>query len=143
MARTPTTNATPQRMRAKFLTALAKRGNITAAAKAAGVDRSTPYRWREAEPEFAAAWDDAVERACDLLEAEAWTRAVDGVREPVIGRVGRDQDGIVTYVQKYSDSLLTTLLKAHKPAKYRENVNHEHRGSIAVEFVNDWRTSDT
>lgn len=137
MARKAATNATPARMRERFLATLAKTANISQSARAAGVDRATPYRWRD-DPEFAAAWDVALEQALELLEQTAWERAVKGVKEPVIGRVAKDQDGIITYVQRYSDTLLTTLLKAHKPEKYRERMEHEHRGSIAVEFVNNW-----
>ncbi len=142
------TDKTRQRARDVFLAELAARGNVTDAAEAAGIGRATAYQWRD-DPEFAAAWADAIERAADRLEAEAWRRAVEGVQEPIIGRVERDRDGIVTddagnalYIRKYSDTLMTLLLKAHKPDKYRESVSHEHRGSIAVEFINDWRTSD-
>ena len=53
----------------------------------------------------------------DALEDEAWTRAVDGRSRPIF------QGGVcVGYVQIYSDSLLITLLKAHRPEKYRENM---------------------
>ena len=39
-------------------------------------------------------------------------RAIDGVDEPMIGRVGKDQDGIITYRKRYSDKLAEVLLKA-------------------------------
>jgi AcrR family transcriptional regulator len=140
---------TLQRARALFLDELAQRGIVQDAAAAAGVGRSTVYQWRGEDAAFAAAWDVAIERAADALEREAWRRGVEGVPEPVIGRVDRDLDGVVTgpdgqplYIRKYSDALLTTMLKARRPEKFREKVDHEHRGSIAVEFVNDWRSTD-
>ena len=40
-----------------FLDALAATGDVTAAAKRAGVTRQTPYKWRGKSPEFAARWD--------------------------------------------------------------------------------------
>lgn len=122
-------------MRALFIAELRKRGNVTDAAKKAGIGRSTAYEWREAEPEFAAAWDEAVEHAIDTMESEAWRRAVEGVDEPVIGRVGKDEDGIITdeqgrhvFIRKYSDGLMQTLLKAHRPEKYRERTETRHTG---------------
>lgn len=122
-----------------FLRELGKRANVSDAARMAKIGRSTVYQWREAEPEFAASWDEAVEQALGLLEAEAWRRAVDGVEEPIVGRVGKDEDGIVTYVRKYSDSLMQTLLKAHRPEKYRERQEVQHSGAVQIEYVNDWR----
>ncbi|HEX6293424.1 MAG TPA: hypothetical protein VFZ66_29855 [Herpetosiphonaceae bacterium] len=127
---------------------LRKCGNVSDAVAAAGVGRSTVYEWREADPDFRQQWDDALDEAVDSLEREAWRRARDGVQEPVIGRVGRDQDGQIIgddgnplYIRKYSDTLMTTLLKAHRPDKYRERVdaNLNHSGNIQIEYVNDWR----
>lgn len=135
----PRTERTPERVRAMFLRELGKRANVSDAARMAKIGRSTVYQWREAEPEFAASWDEAVEQALGLLEAEAWRRAVDGVEEPIVGRVGKDEDGIVTYVRKYSDSLMQTLLKAHRPEKYRERQEVQHSGAVQIEYVNDWR----
>jgi len=100
------------------------------------------YVWREEDPEFAKAWDDALDEAASTLENEAWRRATEGVEEPIVGRVERDRDGVVAHVRKYSDSLLTTLLKAHRPEKYRERYEHELRGAIQIEYVNDWRKED-
>lgn len=136
------TNATRQRARDAFLAELCKRGIISDAVKVAGFDRVTFYRWREEDPEFAKAWDDALDEAASTLENEAWRRATEGVEEPIVGRVERDRDGVVAHVRKYSDSLLTTLLKAHRPEKYRERYEHELRGAIQIEYVNDWRKED-
>ncbi len=41
---------------ARFLKVLRKTGSVRAAADAAGVPRSTLYKWRATLPEFAAAW---------------------------------------------------------------------------------------
>jgi len=72
--------------RQAFLASLAVLGNVTAAAEAAGVERKTAYNWRDADEDFAAAWDDAIEQAADLIELEARRRAVDGIDEPVVFR---------------------------------------------------------
>lgn len=136
------TDTTGPRARATFLKELAKRANISDAAKAAAINRSTAYRWRNAEPDFKAAWDEALETAIDAMEREAHRRAFTGIKKPIIGRVGKDKDGIVTHVTEYSDGLATLLLKAHRPEKYRERTDVQHSGKIEVEYVNDWCAPD-
>lgn len=82
-----------------------------------GCHVATFYLIRQREPEFAAAWEEALQIGLDRLEDEAIRRAVDGNEEPVFY-----QGQQVGMVRKYSDGLLTTLLKAHRPARYRERV---------------------
>ncbi|MBX3610383.1 MAG: hypothetical protein KF871_10865 [Hydrogenophaga sp.] len=67
-----------------FLSAMSDGATIGEAAHEAGVDRTTVYRWKEADAEFAAAWDDSLEEGTERLEREAMRRAVVGVEEPVI-----------------------------------------------------------
>lgn len=83
-----------------FLETLRTHGVITAACLSANIERSTAYRARERDEEFAKLWDDALDQACDLLEFEAKKRAMLG-----------------------SDTLLIFLLKAHRPEKYRERFD--------------------
>lgn len=88
-----------------FLGKLRTSGNVSLACKAARVGRTTAYRQREDDQQFAAAWATALEDAADALEAVAWKRASTG----------------------QSDTLLIFLLKGLKPEKFRErsevNVN--------------------
>ncbi len=81
-----------------FLAAFHNSGNVRAACEAAGVNRPYVYEVRKKDPDFARAWDTALEEAIDILEAEARVRA----------RAG-------------SDVLLIFLLKAHRPEKYRDH----------------------
>lgn len=125
----PETVETPEKVR--FLAELAKRGNVRDACKAARIARATPYRWREADPDFAAAWRDALDQAADVLEREAFRRAVTGVQEPVFGSLGPGQGtGEVGAVRKYSDTLLIFLLKGARPEKYRERVDNRIDGTV-------------
>jgi hypothetical protein len=108
---------------ARFLAALAGGATINSAVISVGYARPTVYRWRAADVEFAAAWDDAVEAGTDILEDEALRRAKDGFDEP------RFYEGQVCgYVRRYSDTLLMFLLKARRPGKYGDKVTAEHRG---------------
>ena len=55
----------------RFLTSLAKTGNVTAAVATAGTSRTHVYELRKADPGFAARWEEAEEIAVDALEAGA------------------------------------------------------------------------
>ena len=125
------TKATRLRARNAFLVELAQRGNISDAAKAAKLDRHTFYEWREKDAEFAAQWDEALAIAIDSAEHEAWRRAVEGIDKPLIGRVGKDEDGVITVIKEYSDQILLRILSAHRPEKWRERSQVEHSGEIA------------
>lgn len=107
---------------------------VQAAAKAAGVSVATINRHRKDDPDgFGAAWAEAQQAYVELLESEAQRRAVDGVEEIKYGPTG----GVVSRTIRFSDGLLTLLLKANAPRKYRENqrleisttgtVDHTHR----------------
>jgi hypothetical protein len=75
------------------------------AAQNLGIARSTAFSWKREDPDFAAAWAEAVEAGVDLLEAEALRRARDGVDRPVF------QGGVcVGMVREYSDTLMAMLL---------------------------------
>ena len=102
----------------KFIAALGTSGNITTAAKSAGIARTYPYEVRSSDADFAQEWDSAMEEAADLIEAEARRRAVEGVDEPVFYQ--GEKCGVI---RKYSDALLITLLRAAKPEKYRERYD--------------------
>jgi hypothetical protein len=114
---------TPQKRKGEwkpdFLKALAETGNVGASARLAGIGRTAVFRHRHNDPIFAEAWDDAIDEAADLLEAEAWRRAVKGTEKPVY------QGGVlVGHIQEYDTTLLIFLLKGIRPEKYRDlNAN--------------------
>lgn len=95
-----------------WLEAFGEYGTVYHACKAAGVGRSTVYRHRESDAEFAEAWAAVEEDVSDDLEQEAARRAKDG-----------------------SDVLMIFLLKARRPQKYRDNAHITHTGSLSLERV--------
>ncbi len=105
----------PRRKRA-FLHALADTVNVAAACRDAGVPRRTVYDWRDADPDFARRWNDALDDGIDLLEAMLHRRAFEGVEKPVWHK--GEQVGTTRH---YSDALAMFLLKAHRPERYRDN----------------------
>lgn len=114
-----------------FLEVLSAGGSVYKAARAAKIGRRTAYEWRDADEEFAKRWALAVEDGVDAMEDEAHRRAVEGVDKPVYY-----QGAECGYVREYSDTLLIFTLKARRPEKYRENINHNHTGNISVTTVN-------
>lgn len=99
------------RKRAIFLDNLRKYGSVYFACKQAHIARSTAYDARNAEPEFAAAWEEAKEDGLDLLEATAHKRA-----------------------HSSSDTLLIFLLKAGRPEKYRESSTLKLEGGVKLDI---------
>ena len=104
-----------------FLIALAQTGNASVACRASMVPRRQVNVMRQTDPEFAFAFQEAMDEAADMLEAEAWRRALEGVAEPFI-RSGKPvfdpTTGEAITVRRYSDALLMLLLRGSKPAKY-------------------------
>lgn len=119
-----------------YLAALEETGAVTVAADAAGIDRHTPSEWRAKDETFAAAEQMAREAFADRLEEEAVRRAKTGIlrkrfhgREPIL-----DPDTGEQYLEReYDSTLLMFLLKAARPAKYRERIDHQHSGNDAAE----------
>ncbi len=99
-----------------FLAAFRDRGIVRDAAAEAGIDRSAHYRWLAEDQAYRDAFASVEEDACDLLEAEARRRAVDGWAEPVFGKGEGAHAGVkvVGYVRQYSDRLLEVLLKGRR-----------------------------
>lgn len=112
----------------KFLQLLSNSANVTGSAAAAGLTRSMLYEWRDADPEFAKRWDEAVERGNDALEDEAVRRGRDGYEKPVFQQ-GRE----VGRIREYSDTLLIFMLKGRRPDKFRDNVRTEITGHVTLE----------
>lgn len=121
-----------------FIAALQKTGNISAAARKAKISRTAAYKLYH-DPiatDFKQVWDDALEIATDDLELEARRRGQKGVLEPVYY-----QGEKVGQIRRYSDTLLIFLLKAHRPEKFRDNVDITSGGQpiSAVAYITENR----
>lgn len=102
-----------------FLNYYIQTGTISAAAKKCHISRQTHYDWLKNDKKgfYKRAFEQAEKMAADLLEEEAWRRAVDGDLQVVYYKgeeVGRRR--------VYSDQLLSLLLKGKKP-QYRESTD--------------------
>lgn len=127
-----------------YLEALRNVPVIKHACEAAGVDRTTAWRARESDEEFAKAEQDAMEEGVDRAEQEAFRRAVVGFEEPVIdkGRLAyryeryEAEDGSEHYrvmldangqpipltTRKHSDALLALYLKGRRKKVYADRT---------------------
>ena len=104
----PTTQTTLKKpARELFLEALADGVSVTLSCEIARWDRSNAYKLRNADAEFARAWDAALEAGTDKLEDVARTRAMNS-----------------------SDVLMIFLLKGRRPEKYRERHQLDHSGHV-------------
>lgn len=72
---------TPARRR-RFLEHLAATCNVIASAKSAGLSYNTFYTLRRNDPDFAAAWEQAIQTGYDRLEEALLARALRGVAPP-------------------------------------------------------------
>lgn len=120
-----------------FLQALERHASVPeAVASQKWYTRSFFDTWKQKDPEFELQWNEAMERAVDKLRREAWRRGAEGYDEPII-HLGQycyefdedtgDKKQVV--IRKFSDGLLTTLLKRYDPA-FRERMGVDMTASI-------------
>ena len=96
------TRARIKQWHAKFLRSLAKTPSVTIAARAANVSTRACYKAKDADPEFAEAWSDAINKSVDALEDAVYRRAL------------REDSQLAMFV-----------LKAFRPERYRETSRVE------------------
>ncbi len=105
---------TPQqiaRKKALFLEAM-NRGIFSPgiAARAAGISRNTALAWRDKDPEFAAAWDEAVETALDQME--------ETIREAALN---------LNQPHKLTGAMF--ILNGYRRERFMPMTRHEHTGA--------------
>lgn len=98
---TPLTDA----KRRAFLSALMEMPNVSRACRLVNVSKTTVYKLRKADPQFALDWDEALDAGVDNLEEAAYERA-----------------------SETSDILAMFLLKGYRPEKFRERYDHTSGG---------------
>lgn len=83
--------------RPAFLAALREYPVIQHACDAADIERSTAYKARERDEQFAKDWEDAMEAGIDRAEREAFRRGVVGFEEPLV------HQGRITWLTEHYD----------------------------------------
>jgi len=129
-----------------YLVAYARTGKFLAAAAAAGVSIRTEYNWRH-DPDdvaFRKAFAIAQELAGDRAEDELHRWVFEGIEQPVY------QGGQLVGTELHlSPQLLMFMLKATRPHKYREHVEHSgpkggpipigHTGTVTLYLPQNFR----
>lgn len=95
-----------------FLAALAQSSNVTLAAKKAGVDVSTVYKKRRADPGFYRSWQEALAEGYDNLELDLLHRL----------RIGQLEGGKAQARRKFDNAIAFRLLAAHREAVGRQKA---------------------
>lgn len=118
---------------------IAETGRMYFAAKACGFCSQTVKDHFKHDPEFKAAYDEAMGQYRDSLEEEIHRRAMEGVEEPIIG--GKNKNEVVCTVTRYSDRLLELHAKRHI-SEYREKQMDINVGQGGVLVVGEALTEE-
>jgi hypothetical protein len=126
-----------------FLAAFTKTLQLTAAAKASGVDLSTHYKWLKDDPQYCIDYEKARNDVAQRCEDVAIAHACDGVKKTLYYRgrpihIGKTRTH--AYVVEYDHSLLLNVLRRLRPDDWRERVDTHVTGSLdLVEFLHEGR----
>ena len=111
-----------------FLAAIRVMPNVTRAARAAKIHKSQHYFKLKSSPEYAAAFQEALQMGYDALSDVAVTRATDGWEELVVyqGKIALQEDlstgkVVPVTVRRIDNQLLRFILERRHP-EYRERV---------------------
>lgn len=115
-----TTRSGKQNWRPKFLEALTKIPNVSAAANTARVTPKTVYEHRKTDSAFREAWDAALLIGIEGLEETAWRISNEGIEKGVWMKDNMGNPVKVDTVKEYPIQLMMFLMRAHKPEKYMQ-----------------------
>lgn len=104
-------------------------GQISTAAKAAGVSLDTIYKQKKIHPTLVEEMEIAHHKYCDSMENEMRRRAIEGVVEDVYY-----QGEVVGTKRVYSDKMLETLMKKERPDAFRERKEISGAGGGPLEI---------
>lgn len=131
------TKMTPERKQA-FLDHLRLNGLVILAAKHATPNsplgaKVSFYQERDRDPEFAAAWEEAIDESEELLLGELKRRGIDGYDEDVYGSLGNNMGtGPVGTKKVYSDKM-AELYSRVKSARIRQGLANKIEVTATVD----------
>lgn len=101
--------------RKQFLTALAETSNVSASARAAGMNRCSAYALKDRDIEFAKSWKAALEQGYAELETHLMRHAIEGtVRTEKVIDGETQQVKQIKVVHSYPLTVAVRLLNAHR-----------------------------
>lgn len=102
----------------EFLDLYKKRYSVSSACRLAGVSRTTVYRMKRTNEEFAKQMEEAHEIVVDKLENSAMRRAIEGHNVPVFFQGEKCGSKRV-----YDNALTIFMLKKNRPGKYDDKLS--------------------
>jgi hypothetical protein len=106
-----------------FLAAIMEMPNVSLATKAAGIGRTTHYRWLKTDDNYRELFEEAMAIGKQALKDAAVEGALEGWEEVTIER---NAAGVETkrVVKKRSERLLELLLRGAFPQEYKNTIAH-------------------
>ena len=84
------------------------------------------------DAEYAEAFKESHQEACDNIEAEMRRRAIEGVQKPVFYK-----GEVCGYITEYSDTMLAMLANGFMPEKYKQKAEIKER-EVRVAGAGRW-----
>ena len=128
-----------------YLKVLAETGRKAHACQAAGVGMQTLYHTRKTDKVFAELETEAAAHYADKWIGKVQQLGYEGVLEPIIGRIGKDEDGVVTHKRVHNTALIQMearrVVDAYHP---KVDVNVQAKVGVVVVrrpavSVDDWQ----
>lgn len=128
-----------------YLKVLAETGRKAHACQAAGIGLQTLYHTRKTDKVFAELEEEAAAHYADKWINRVQTLGFEGRLRPIVGRIGKDEDGVITHERVYDTSLIQMearrVVDGYNP-KMDVNVNQKV-GVVVVRrpatSVEDWQ----
>ena len=133
------------RPQGRFLREFARTGSVSAACRAAGLARRTVDRWRDADADFRARWENAREGAAERLQDEVMERALVGTQRPVWrdGRIAGHETVVDTRVlwkllqalhaETYGPRVAELQAKRERDAEFKRRLDEGDKRVAAYE----------
>jgi hypothetical protein len=121
-----------------FLAAFRVTLQLTAAAKAAGIDLSGHYRWLKEDPQYRVQYEQTRDQVAQKCEDVAIDHAVNGVKKAMYYRgkpVLRGKTRSHVYEVEYDHHLLLAVLRRLRPNDWRERVDMQAEVSGSINLI--------
>lgn len=115
-----------------FIESLLRDSNVSLACEVAGISRNAVYQWRNEDEEFAAQWDNVIERVRDVARQSIYARGIMGWDEPIVSM----GNAVYEYEAVLDENGEQVLDSRGKPLKLRNKMMvHKWSDSLAALYA--------
>lgn len=135
----------PRPWQSLFLRSLSLIPGVSEACRHARISRTSAYNARQEQPDFAQAWDEAIQLAHDFVQRQAHQWITTGlpaketrtttkrILNPATGElVSMEETTVVVEKHDRSAAMMMMWLRAWNPSRYKDVSLHEHSGTTTV-----------